>query len=179
MNQSKKLNTFNTLYNKFIFEWSDGKPLEEIIDILTKEKQNCKCKNQCENNFYDCETDQDCDDIQCCDNVQCSNNSQCQINNNCSEDDIKNCFYQKFPSFLIIKCQNKFPIDDNTNVPEEIITDFWEKYKKQIISSLLNCAKDVLSDIISKEFINIFGAEDEYNENIFNQSALKIVSKME
>ena len=173
MLQEKKLNKFNSLYNKFIFQWSEGKALGDIVTILKAQKDK----------FQDCSSDNICntelnkeENIQCC-NTQCED--QCNNQEYCSQDDIKNCFYEKFPKFLIIKCQNKFPIDDNIKVPDDIICKYWNENKEVISKALVKCIKDALIDEMQKVFIQIFGKQNEYNQNLFNESALQLVSSME
>lgn len=159
MSQERKLEKFNSLYNKFIFEWSEGKPLADIVKILKDQNNTCCSNTKCQQQ-----------------NVQ---QAVCNDQECCSQDDIKNCFYDKFPKFLIIKCQNKFPIDDELVVPEDIITKYWDENKETILKSLARCIKDALINQMQNLFVEIFGKQDQYNQNLFNESALKLVSLME
>lgn len=45
-----------------------------------------------------------------------------------TDNDVRAEFNNKFPCYLIKKCQSKFPIDDNITVPSELVDRFWNKY---------------------------------------------------
>ena len=152
------LDNFNKIYNKFLFEWSQGQSLSDIISDL---KHSTNYSDNISNDTT-IMTGQNIDYI-----------PQQQQNNSLN---IKNTFYQLFPQFLLHKCQTKFPLQDDSNIPNDIIDNFWNVYQQLICKKVAEKTVDCLKDILFEILIDIFGPETEYNDSaIFNESAMKLV----
>lgn len=159
------LDNFNNIYNKFLFEWSQGNSLSDIISDLKKSVNysNAIVNQPIESNQI---IDQPID--------QLTDQNMTEQQNDTTN--IKNTFYQIFPSFLLHKCQTKFPLQDDSYIPNDIIDNFWNVYQqlicKRVAEKTVQCLKDILFQIL----LDIFGPETEYNDSaIFNQSAMKLV----
>lgn len=142
----KKLNKFDSIYNKFIYEWSQSQNLHNILNNINNQ------------------------DIQI-DYID-NNNS----NENNKIDIIRSEFNNKFPAYLLKKCQSKFPINDNIVIPDNIINSFWDKYSELIIEKLADVAIDKISSLLYNLFVELFGNDNEYNEDFCNDSALQLVN---
>ena len=142
----KKLNKFDSIYNKFIYEWSQSQNLHNILNNI---------------NNQDIQIDYIAD-----------NNSD----ENNKIDIIRSEFNNKFPSYLLKKCQSKFPINDNIVIPDNIINSFWDKYSELIIEKLADVAIDKISSLLYDLFVELFGNDNEYNEEFCNDSALQLVN---
>lgn len=149
----KKLNNFDSLYNKIIYEWSEGNTLGDILNniknyqITQKPQEEITYTTQ----FND---------------IDNSNRNQY----------IKKTFNQNFPKYIIKKCQVKFPIEDNIKIPENIIDNFWEKYSDKIIDKLADITIEKVSDCFYNILLDIFGKDDEYNEELCNSTAIQLVN---
>ena len=140
----KKLNKFDSIYNKFIYEWSQSQDLHNILNNI---------------NDQSIQIDYIDDD-----------------NENNKIDIIRSEFNNKFPVYLLKKCQSKFPINDNIVIPNNIINSFWDKYSELIIEKLADVAIDKISSLLYDLFVELFGNDNEYNEEFCNDSALQLVN---
>lgn len=151
-----KLNNFDKIYNKFLFEWTEGRMLSDIIQSLKQIQptENVENSNNLEDNYQ----------------------QQIQTDNKLNTNNIKSTFYQIFPDFLLHKCQTKFPLEDDSIIPNEIIDKFWNLYAEIILEKLADKTIDCLRDLLFKILIDIFGPQTQYNnDKIFNQSAMQLV----
>lgn len=145
----KKLNKFDSIYNKIIYEWSEGNSLGNILNNIKDYQTN----NQNEEITYTTQFD----------------NSNRNIY-------IKNAFNQNFPKYILKKCQTKFPIDDNIKIPDNIINDFWEKYSDKIIDKLADITIEKISSCLYNILLDVFGKDTEYNEELCNTTAIQLVN---
>ena len=178
----KTLTNFDKLYNKFIFQWSQNEDLSDIISNLKNNNKEDNNKNLIQKNTDEFDTslsNNNADNSefqqQQFEQEQEQQNNDLNIQQQDKKQKIKQIFYQIFPSFLIHKCQNKFPLEDDSIVPTEIIDNFWNLYSQIIIQKLINTAIQKLSQLLLDILYQIFGPETTYNDNIFNQSAMKLV----
>ena len=176
-----KLKQFNELYDKFLFDLSqsyggDQMDLESDLDGSADQPNLEAPQSQPEEIEIQIKASEPSpqEDLQ---SVQ-----QCQR----SQEDLQSCqqsrvelvrssFNQKFPKFLVKKCQVKFPLDDSTQVPQEVIDQFWSSWSQKILQTIAQDAVQITEDLLTV----LFGGYQSYDQSIFNDAAMKLVSQLD
>lgn len=161
-----KLTKFDELYNRFLFQWSQGNGLSNIIDKIklnstSQPFEQTEIKSLPEQQSYQYNDEQE--------------EYKIEPETNYNTDKVKDVFYQIFPSFLLHQCQNKFPLEDNAIIPNNIIDNFWEQYSNIILQKLSAMLLTNITQNLLEILIDIFGSESTYNDKIFNESAMELV----